>query len=519
MVGGKYVLQSMIGQGGMGAVFKARHIELEHEVAIKVMFADAGNVEAATRFKNEGRAAARIKSDHVMKVHDVGQEFNYLYMVLELLEGEDLAQVLDVKKQLGWGEAVKYVLEALEGVDKAHALGIVHRDLKPSNLYLAKESDGTVTVKVLDFGISKSSNQSALNQSPSALTSTKAMLGSPLYMSPEQLRSSKSVDARADIWAIGVILYELITGTLPFMGDNLGELFANILEQDAQSLNARGGQVPGELDTIILKCLKRRPEDRWQTVRELIGALRPYASAAPLGGTAFMTSSPVYQSSPGPTGGFASTPQPRPMPPQAGAITGNGSAPRNLPNASAGTMAMAQTPSGGAVPHQMPFPGAGVSTNSSWQNEQPIVPTTKPPILLIGIGAAAVVVIGLVFGGIALKKRSDDSTTTANPPASASVTAPIASPTPSPTETQTAPPATATASAAVTVATTAPTNVPAQPAVHTGPAVKPAVVNNPVAKVDPPKPADPPKPPEVKPQPNPTPKPQPTGASTGVMTR
>ena len=233
IVDGKYVIESLIGQGGMGAVFKAKHRVTGGVRAVKVMLAEANNPEAKTRFINEARAASGIQNEHVVRVDDVGEELGYAFMVLELLTGEDLAQILDREKMpMPPHLAVTYVVQALRGVAEAHALGIVHRDLKPSNLFLTSRSDGAKIVKVLDFGISKASNASGLNQSPSALTSTKAMLGSPLYMSPEQLRSSKSVDQRADIWAIGVILFELLTLSLPFMGDNLGELFAAILETD-----------------------------------------------------------------------------------------------------------------------------------------------------------------------------------------------------------------------------------------------------------------------------------------------
>ncbi|MBX3262991.1 MAG: serine/threonine protein kinase, partial [Labilithrix sp.] len=277
-IAGKYVLDRLLGQGGMGAVFAAKHIKLSKAVAIKIMLADASNPEAAQRFINEGRAAANIQNEHVVRVDDVDEERGYAYMVLELLEGEDLAQVLerDPAHRLAPHVAVGYVLQALKGVIQAHAIGIVHRDLKPSNLFLAKRKDGSVVVKVLDFGISKAQGSSALAASPSALTSTKAMLGSPLYMSPEQLRSSKSVDQRADIWAIGIILYELMTGSLPFMGDNLGELFAAILERDPASLRTHVPDVPPALDEIVLRCLQRRPEHRFQTATELADALAPF---------------------------------------------------------------------------------------------------------------------------------------------------------------------------------------------------------------------------------------------------
>src|SRR5688572_2201454 len=183
MIAGKYLLDRLLGQGGMGAVFAARHVKLSKQVAIKIMLADTSNPEASTRFINEGRAAANIQNEHVVRVDDVGDEMGYAYMVLELLEGEDLAQVVEkeLTRRLPPHVAVGYVLQALKGVMEAHAIGIVHRDLKPSNLFLSRKKDGTVLVKVLDFGISKAQGSSALAASPNALTSTRAMLGSPLY--------------------------------------------------------------------------------------------------------------------------------------------------------------------------------------------------------------------------------------------------------------------------------------------------------------------------------------------------
>ncbi len=291
VIDGKYVLEALLGKGGMGAVYSARHLKLGHKVAIKVMLADAANHEAASRFVNEGRAAANIQNEHVVRVSDVDEENGYAYMVLELLEGEDLSQVLDRERRLAPNVAVAYVLQALDGVRQAHAVGIVHRDLKPSNLFLAKRQDGTTVIKVLDFGISKAGANNPLGQAPGALTSTKAMLGSPLYMSPEQLRSSKSVDARADIWAMGVILYELITGTLPFMGDNLGELFAQILEVEAPPLRTRAPEASPQLEAIVARCLQRRPEHRFQNVAELEHELAPLAagpSASPFAASALL---------------------------------------------------------------------------------------------------------------------------------------------------------------------------------------------------------------------------------------
>ena len=403
LIDGKYTLGELLGRGGMGAVYAARHIKLGHAVAIKVMLADAANHEAAQRFVNEGRAAANIQNDHVVRVSDVDEENGYAYMVLELLQGDDLAQVLERETRLPAHVAVGYVLQALQGVRQAHAQGIVHRDLKPSNLFLARRQDGAVVVKVLDFGISKANNNSGLGAAPGALTSTKALLGSPLYMSPEQLRSSKNVDARADIWAMGVILFELISGTLPFNGENLGELFAAILETDAPNLQLRQPEAPPGLAAIVARCLERRPEHRFQNVGELARELAPYTSAVsgpaawPAASSMASTAMPVAsaaslrfeQSQPGAGTGphdsvvkgtvplGANTPQPYGPPPAA--------APLPLP------------PTQSSPGVHAPVAPQQRSTGNTWQSGQSGQNATAAK------GSSAGLVFGLVCGALALE--------------------------------------------------------------------------------------------------------------------
>lgn len=195
VVGGKYRIERLLGAGAMGAVFAARHELLQQTVALKVMLPKiAASKPAAARFLNEARAAARIEGEHVARVLDVGHlENDVPFIALELLEGADLARVLAERGCFSQGDALLYVLQALEAVAQAHALGIVHRDLKPANLFLAQRRDGTQIVKVLDFGISKALNVQG-EASPSVLTQSSSMLGSPLYMSPEQVRSSRDVE-------------------------------------------------------------------------------------------------------------------------------------------------------------------------------------------------------------------------------------------------------------------------------------------------------------------------------------
>jgi serine/threonine-protein kinase len=278
---GKYILEKPLGQGGMGIVYAAWHELLGQRVAVKFLLPEiASHGDSVARFLNEARAASRIESDHVARVLDVGLVDGALpYMVLEFLDGDDLAIVLGKRGPLPFAEVADFLLEAIDALAYAHSLGIVHRDLKPSNLFLVQRKDGSARVKVLDFGISKMMGAQALGGD---LTKTKAMLGSPLYMSPEQLRDSKSVDHRCDIWALGVIAYELLTSHPPFMADNAVALFAAIQESEPMSLRARrpDGTIPPELERAVLRCLRRNPNERFPSVTELGAALAPFATGA-----------------------------------------------------------------------------------------------------------------------------------------------------------------------------------------------------------------------------------------------
>ncbi len=262
----------------MGVVYAALDIDLARKVAIKILLPKvAQSAQAVTRFINEGRAAASIEGEHVARIFAAGRTSDGLaYIVMELLEGEDFAHLLQRRPRMAVAEAVDFVLEALEAVAEAHRNGIVHRDLKPGNLFLAKRRDHTELVKVLDFGISKTANPLA-DADEQAMTSTRATLGSPLYMSPEQLRSAKNVDRRADIWSVGVILYQMLTGALPFAGETLGELFAAILEQTPTPIERYRTDIPGSLKAAIYRCLERDPSRRFRDVYELAHALVPHA--------------------------------------------------------------------------------------------------------------------------------------------------------------------------------------------------------------------------------------------------
>lgn len=273
----KYKVDRVLGIGGMGVVVQAHHLQLEERVAIKFLLPDAlNNEEAVERFGREARAAVKIKSEHVARVTDVGTLANKSpYMVMEFLEGEDLGQVLD-RGNVQIDDAVDFVLQACEAIAEAHSLGIVHRDLKPANLFVTRRADGSTCVKVLDFGISKIVVAGDSQQNMS-MTKTTAVMGSPLYMSPEQMRSARYTDARSDIWSIGVILYELLTGDVPFHGESVPELCMAVLTEEPPLASAKRHGVSPGLDQVIQKCLAREPVNRYQTVGELALALVDFA--------------------------------------------------------------------------------------------------------------------------------------------------------------------------------------------------------------------------------------------------
>jgi serine/threonine protein kinase len=276
MLGGKYRVDRVLGKGGMGMVVAATHVELGERRAIKFMLSDLkGRVGAVERFMREARSAARLKSEHVVKIHDVGRfDTGEPYMVMEYLEGEDLGALLEQQRQLPPHTAVAYLLQALEALAEAHAAGIVHRDLKPANLFVAKDSEGLPSLKVLDFGISKLTDE---GEGALALTRTTVAMGSPLYMSPEQMRSAKTVDARTDIWSIGIILYELLTGQGPFLADTITALCSLVLQTEPPPPVAPNASIPDALKAVVMRCLSKDREQRYANVEQLAAALVPFA--------------------------------------------------------------------------------------------------------------------------------------------------------------------------------------------------------------------------------------------------
>jgi serine/threonine protein kinase len=278
ILAGKYRIDRILGAGGMGVVVAARHIRLDEHVAIKFLLPEMmEHGEAVARFEREARAAVKIKSEHVARVSDVGTlENGAPYMVMEYLQGSDLADWLRQRGPLPIEQAVDFLLQASEAIAEAHSLGIVHRDLKPANLFVIRRPDGSTSVKVLDFGISKMRGSSASVPDVS-ITKTSTMMGSPLYMSPEQMQSAKDADHRADIWALGIILQELLTGASPFIADTVPELVAKILSTPPPSLRARRPDAPEGLERVILTCLEKDRNRRFGSVADLALALAPYA--------------------------------------------------------------------------------------------------------------------------------------------------------------------------------------------------------------------------------------------------
>ena len=277
VLAGKYRVEKVLGFGGMGVVVSAFRGDLEQRVAVKFLSqAAAERPDAAERFRREARAAAKIRSEHVARVLDVGTlETGLPYMVMEYLEGNDIADELRRHPYLPINDAVDYILQAIEALAEAHAAGVVHRDLKPGNLFLARRADGSRRVKVLDFGISKALTGSSVEEL--SLTKTAALIGSPLYMAPEQMRSAKDVDIRADIWSLGAMLYEMLTGQPPYTGESIPQLCAALLHDDPLPLRQHRAEIPEGLEQAVLRCLMKDRLQRFPTVFELGRALLPYA--------------------------------------------------------------------------------------------------------------------------------------------------------------------------------------------------------------------------------------------------
>jgi serine/threonine protein kinase len=280
VLAGKYRIERTLGEGAMGIVFAARHIELDELRAIKLMLSSAlGDTEGVERFLREARAAVRLRSRHIARVLDIGRtDDGAPFIVMEHLEGSDLRAVLASAGALPVLDAIRYVAQACEGLAEAHSVGIVHRDLKPANLFLTREPNGEPCIKVLDFGIAKVG--AAAGAQALDMTKTAEIIGTPMFMSPEQMRSTRDVDARTDVWALGVILFRALTGQAPFSGTTITQLCAAVVADPAPPPSSLRADLPLGLEAIILRCLEKNPARRYANAAELGAALAPFTGAA-----------------------------------------------------------------------------------------------------------------------------------------------------------------------------------------------------------------------------------------------
>ncbi|MDB4986826.1 MAG: serine/threonine protein kinase, partial [Myxococcaceae bacterium] len=275
LVGGKYRMVRELGRGAMGAVYEAEQLATGKRVAIKWLHPHVLESRSAVeRLVREAQASARVRHSNVVDVYDVEREGETLFLVMEYLEGETLATLLE-RGGVPFHEVLAMIVQAMRGVAEAHRQGIVHRDIKPDNIFLAHQNDQAEPIaKVLDFGISKLDQPGGLS-----LTQTGSALGTPLYMSYEQLSGSRDVDARSDIYAFGVILYESLTGMLPYSAENFAELAAKVITSEPPSPRSLRPDIPERLEQIVIWAMKKRREDRPPNLGVLIEALLPYTVA------------------------------------------------------------------------------------------------------------------------------------------------------------------------------------------------------------------------------------------------
>lgn len=274
---GKYRVERVLGEGGMGLVLAVRHVELDELFALKLLLPSLGAKPAiVARFVREAQTAARLTSNHVARVHDVGRlDDGAPYLLMEYLDGQDLGAFLAARGPLPVEQAIDFILQACDGLAEAHALGLVHRDLKPANMFVTRRHTGEPLLKLLDFGVTKHPDKDPDSQD---LTLQGTLIGTPRYMSPEQLRNSTTVDARADIWALGVILHELTTGQRPFSDGPLGEVILRIQTHQPMQPRELRPDLPVEFDAIVMRCLEKEPSRRYASLEPLVDALRQVRS-------------------------------------------------------------------------------------------------------------------------------------------------------------------------------------------------------------------------------------------------
>lgn len=475
LLAGKYRVERTLGIGGMGVVVEATHEVLHEKVAVKFLLSElASNPQLTARFLREAQAAVRIKSPHVARVIDVGTlESGSPYMVMEYLEGRDLGAILASEGPLTPRAAATFVLQACEAIASAHQAGVVHRDLKPPNLFVTSAADGSPTLKVLDFGISKLTE----GGTSGSLTQTQVAMGSPFYMSPEQIRSTREVDGRTDIWALGVVLYELLTGAVPFESDSMPALCALVLESEPTPLSQHRPDVPAALEAVVAKCLAKDVTKRYQNVAELALALAPFAGTfgkQSAGRSARIVGIEVpadarESTAPGlhePPPSRAPKSQGKTSTPEAFASTAVGPTSETRPSPST------TTPSAVAARTGTSFGTTQAPTPASSET-----PRSSRTLLWLGVGAAALLGVGALLAMGGGETPSPAPAAAPSAPVAAATATQEAAVTPPPPVVPEAATAAASASAAPATSASAPPLAPAKPTSSAGkaaPSAKPS---------------------------------------------
>ena len=449
ILAGKYRVDRILGAGGMGIVVAATHEALDQKVAIKFLLPTmVDNTDLVRRFLREGRAAGKLKSEHVAKVIDVGSlESGSPFMVLEYLEGRDLSEVLKAEGPLPVSVAVRFILQAVEAIAEAHSMKIIHRDLKPQNLFLTHRVNGDPLVKVLDFGISKAIEEASAEM---ALTRSQSLLGSPLYMSPEQMRSSRSVDERSDVWSLGVLLHELLTARHPFESDTIPGLVFQVTMEPPTPIRLHRSDVDEGIERIIARCLAKNAAERYANVAELAKDLEPFGGDAVRGLGASIAA--VLKPPAGIRSAFASFSD-------ISAVTDNPLAPtldaKSDPDL-ARQLEQSASASRARLAAQKPEGSDPAGAASAWGNTQSGMSSAPPrkPTWIYGAAALALVGIGV---GATLLVTSRGKAPAGSPVAALSATSTTSASAPAPP----APPAAPAAASMSAASTNAASNAPA----------------------------------------------------------
>ena len=427
----QYKIVGLLGEGGMGAVYEALDESLDRHVAIKTLLSEvAQDPESRKRFFREGKAAAKLRHPHVVEVYGVGIEEDIPYLVMELLDGESFAAMLDRDKALAPERVIEILLPVMSALVIAHQEGVIHRDLKPDNIFLQKTRAKTIVPKLLDFGISK-----VTGAHNSRITHTSALMGTPYYMSPEQARGSKDVDPQIDQWSMGVILYEALAGERPIQGETVLEILHRIATMPIKPLQVAAPDVPPELAAVVMRALDREPARRWSSISALGHALLPFGSS----GTRSMWSAafekgPVSERPPPPLAELPSDSAEmsagRAVLSAADATETLAASPRNRADARAGLDDRTR-PLPGVIPRAAqprPVPEAK-ATVAAVPSEREAPTTATGPVelpaesrtpLWIGLGATGLaLVIGVVafgLGGASAGGATSEPSTTSQPP-------------------------------------------------------------------------------------------------------